>query len=104
MESKDSAIDLQTLPETSDKLRILIYNDDGETFNLIIWPGQQMLSSIDGNVEQVIEVDLDSKEQKNVVEALRLLSTVVVSDSIDNLLTDIVNSVWQRAREASKVE
>ena len=104
MESKNSGIDLQTQPEISDKMRILLCKDDDMSYSLIVWPGENLPKDFEDSVEQVIEVDLESSVEKKVLEALKLLSSVEVGDSIHNVLTAIVNSVWRRAKEASQVE
>lgn len=100
----ETGIDLQKYPETSDKMRVLICKDDDASYSLIVWPGENLSNYSDDSVEEVIEIDLESSVNPKVLEALKLLSSVDAADSMNNMLTAVVNSVWQRAEEVMKGE
>jgi hypothetical protein len=100
----ETGIDLQKYPEISDKIRILLCKDDDVSFSLVVWHGESLPKHVDGNIEQIIEVDLESSVNSKVLEAAKLLSSVEVGDCIHNILTTIVNGVWRRAEEVMKVK
>ncbi|MFC1647606.1 hypothetical protein ACFL10_01270 [Patescibacteria group bacterium] len=104
METMGTDVDLQAQPETSDKMRILLCNDDDASYSLIVWPGENLPKCFEGIVEQVIEVDFESSDHSKILEAFRLISSVDMGDSIHGIFTAIVNSVWKKAKKASQVE